>query len=637
MFSHTPRARMAGVVVVCVLIMTTLLPASPPAMVQAQTEERCFDETGFCISGRIREFWEQNDGLRVFGLPITAQRFETIEGQRLEVQWFQRNRLELHPNNERPFDVLLGRLGADRLVQASRNPNAFPDSPPDEPRCRFFPETGHNVCGRMLQAWRANGLEIDGQTGLSEGENLALFGLPLSNEITETLSDGQQHTVQWFERARFEIHYFPDERNRLNSLVLFGLLGNEIRTGPDLDDVPPPPAAGAPVQRIAYEANLGINPSLFPDADVATVRYIFTMNTFGSEQESLTRNHVQPDKHPDWSPDGSQIVFDSLRDGARADVYVMNRDGSNIRRLTNNNSDDGFPVWSPNGQQIAYASNETGDYEIYVMNADGSNKRRITTNPGKQDLHPSWSPDGRQLVYASNSGLTRGEWEIYVVAASGGTPVNISRSSSNDEDPVWGSNNRIAFQSDRDGNREIYVMDADGSNVENLSNHPAQDEAPAWSPDGRQLAFQTNRIGAPEIFVMNANGRQQRNISNSPASDENPAWSRDLRVDTVDPCPFIPPPVYSTVEPARCVPTGEVLSVDVYGFLANAPYVYRVLGVTTDGNLIDQIAGEGTVDRYGQLNDVPITGLVPGRYRLEFTFVSDAGSFDGATVYLDIR
>src|SRR6185436_17614933 len=106
--------------------------------------------------------WEQNGGLPVFGLPIAPQQQETIEGQPFQVQWFERNRLELHPENARPYDVLLGRLGADSLARQGRDPFTFPRSEP-QTGCRFFPETGHNVCDAILAAWRASGLELDGR------------------------------------------------------------------------------------------------------------------------------------------------------------------------------------------------------------------------------------------------------------------------------------------------------------------------------------------------------------------------------------------------------------------------------------------------------------------------------------------
>ncbi len=200
-------------------------PGSPPIPPPAPDPQRCFPETGQCIAGRIRAFWEQYGGLAVFGFPVTPLRNETTEGRSLQVQWFERNRLELHPENQPPYDVLLGRLGADRLQQQGRAWQSFPQSQP-QPDCRYFPETGHNVCGAILNAWRASGLELDGQSGKSERENLALFGLPLSDLQVETI-EGRQLQVQWFERARFELH--PENQPPYD--VLLGLLGNEVLAG----------------------------------------------------------------------------------------------------------------------------------------------------------------------------------------------------------------------------------------------------------------------------------------------------------------------------------------------------------------------------------------------------------------------
>jgi hypothetical protein len=145
-----------------------------------------------------------------------------IEGRPFQVQWFERNRLELHPENPRPYDVLLGRLGVDRLNQQARDWFTFPKSQP-QAGCQLFAQTGHSVCGDILAAWHASGVEIDGQAGKSEAENLALFGLPLSDAQAETI-EGREYIVQWFERARFEIH--PENQPPYN--VLLGLLGNEV-------------------------------------------------------------------------------------------------------------------------------------------------------------------------------------------------------------------------------------------------------------------------------------------------------------------------------------------------------------------------------------------------------------------------
>lgn len=237
-------ARLARLLVLVAIVL--------PADGAAQADQRCFPETGLCITGRIREFWETNGGLPVFGLPITAQAEEPVEGQPVQAQWFERHRLELHPQNTRPYDVLLGRLGADRLAQLGRDPASWPKTDPRD-GCRYFAETGHNVCGLFLAAWRASGLEQDGAAGLVEAENLALFGLPLSDIETETIG-GQTRTVQWFERARFEAH--PENQPPYH--VLFGLLGREVRataSGPPPTTTPPvePPApAGSPYDGAWY-------------------------------------------------------------------------------------------------------------------------------------------------------------------------------------------------------------------------------------------------------------------------------------------------------------------------------------------------------------------------------------------------
>src|SRR5215211_981463 len=215
-----------------VLLFTNILPASAAL---AQTSQRCFAETGLCIAGRIREFWEQNGGLAAFGLPITPQQEQLVEGQPRQVQWFERNRLELHPESQRPYDVLLGRLGVDRLSAQGRDWFQFPKSAP-QTGCQFFPQTGHNICGAIWNIWRAGGLEFDGKKGKSADESLALFGLPISDAQTEMIA-GQEYTVQWFERARFELH--PENATPYN--VLLGLLGRESDTASCGPAVPPGP------------------------------------------------------------------------------------------------------------------------------------------------------------------------------------------------------------------------------------------------------------------------------------------------------------------------------------------------------------------------------------------------------------
>jgi dipeptidyl aminopeptidase/acylaminoacyl peptidase len=98
----------------------------------------------------------------------------------------------------------------------------------------------------------------------------------------------------------------------------------------------------------------------------------------------------QGDECPDWSPDGSKIVFDSYRDG-NLEIYVMNADGSSQTRLTNNAFTDYDPAWSPDGSKIVFTSWGRSLGQIYVMNPDGTGQTNLSNNPFR-DEHPNWGP-----------------------------------------------------------------------------------------------------------------------------------------------------------------------------------------------------------------------------------------------------
>ncbi|HNP71975.1 MAG TPA: glycoside hydrolase family 99-like domain-containing protein [Kouleothrix sp.] len=197
--------------------------APPPAPPQGGSC-RQFPETGHQVCGRILEYWDQNGGLPVFGYPLTDQTAEKVEGQTVQAQLFERNRLELHPENARPYDVLLGRLGAGSLGVQGRDWQTFPKASPSAPH--YFAETGHAIAPEFWDYWAGHGLEFDGRPGKSFNESLALFGLPLSEATVETNpTNGQQYLTQHFERARFEYH---PENAGTPYAVLLGLLGREL-------------------------------------------------------------------------------------------------------------------------------------------------------------------------------------------------------------------------------------------------------------------------------------------------------------------------------------------------------------------------------------------------------------------------
>ena len=271
---HQLRYLLVGFVLVASLICTA--PAS------AQTDRRCFDAPGItnCIEGRFREFWEQNGGLAVFGYPITAATNEKTADGTFLTQYFERNRFELHPDKPRPYDVLLGRLGDDRLHLQGRDWHNFAPSKAD-PKCLFFSETQHNVCnlnasGDFRSYWESHGLQDPALNPYQR--SLALFGLPLSDLTAETNAAGDTVITQWFERARFEFH----PSNPSDFRVLLGLLGNEIRNPPA---APPKTPAPTPAPNSCSNIERPVNAVLSPDCVKFGELLIVGLSGFDANQQ----------------------------------------------------------------------------------------------------------------------------------------------------------------------------------------------------------------------------------------------------------------------------------------------------------------------------------------------------------------
>jgi Tol biopolymer transport system component len=210
------------------------------------------------------------------------------------------------------------------------------------------------------------------------------------------------------------------------------------------------------------------------------------------------------------------------------DVYVVNADGSGLRRLTHDPGADFDPSWSPDGRRIAYRHEGGGGdstAEIYVMNADGSQIRNLTRRPG-QDHSPAWSPDGRRIAFASVRGGPMPS--IWVMNADGSKQRRVSRVSG--EYPAWSPDGRkLAFDRNTFGPTgwDIWVVNADRSHPRPLIASRADEQGPAWSPDGKTIAYGSGR-GAPpnytRIWLAKANGSGQHLLTRGVG--ERPAWSR---------------------------------------------------------------------------------------------------------------
>jgi Tol biopolymer transport system component len=225
---------------------------------------------------------------------------------------------------------------------------------------------------------------------------------------------------------------------------------------------------------------------------------IYTAQPDGTDVVRLTDG--VNDSWPSFSPDGTEIAFASSRDstdrrctpgfpneaGCATDIYVMDADGSNVVRLTDDPAGEYMPKWSPDGSSIAFVREDGPGSPtptrstIYIMNPDGSEARRISSASGGSDFWASWSPDGTRIVFAA---IRNEDWGIWVVKADG-----------TGERPILGG----VF-----GDRSWYA------------------DNPVWSPDGALIAFVGNPTTgdySPEdaLYVMRPDGSDVRMVADAP-------------------------------------------------------------------------------------------------------------------------
>ena len=254
---------------------------------------------------------------------------------------------------------------------------------------------------------------------------------------------------------------------------------------------------------------------------------IYTRVIATGETLRLT-NDPGHDSFPSYSPDGTQIIFNSDAEKENTDVYLMNVDGSGVRKITDAPGWDAAPPngWSADGTQILILSDRGGSDNIYLMNIEPYAPRRIAPNiEDEKPLNPSYSPGGDRILYQLSN-------ELRILNTNSRTDRLVFETTSGGNGAFSPDGSKVVFQDRIAENTEICSVNIDGSGFINITQTPSRDMTPAYSPDGNRIAFSANRAAGTttfEIYVMNSDGTEPRLVFGDRAMSIGPSWMPDGR------------------------------------------------------------------------------------------------------------
>ena len=258
---------------------------------------------------------------------------------------------------------------------------------------------------------------------------------------------------------------------------------------------------------------------------------------------------------PVWSQDGSRLAFMSDAPG-NWELFVMDRDGSGVKRLTDDPAFDGYATWSPDGRflifgrsgalihydfqtgrerpflpegvrpeegkedlsaqwspkgdWVAFVSDRAGNRDIYLVKPDGTGLRRLTEGP-EDEGSPSFSPDGGRLAMFA---AEEGSLSLRIVALKSGEIRTVHKEPGPGYGLAWSPDGRfLAFNAERDGNMDLYVLDLESGAARRLTDQPGTDHLPVWYPDGKHLIYTSEQGDLETVFRISIQGGNPERVA----------------------------------------------------------------------------------------------------------------------------
>lgn len=257
---------------------------------------------------------------------------------------------------------------------------------------------------------------------------------------------------------------------------------------------------------------------------------LYLMNEDGTNQFRLTNGDANM---PCWSPDGKKIAFIGMnKEKMKDEIYIIDANGENQIIVPTLNLDPTFGLsWAPDGKKLAFAAKDmrnkkdmgnkfiNAQEDIYIINVDGTNVKRITNTPGDESF-PDWSPDGKEILF--NYSPAHYTYEVWIMNIEGTDRRRLLKNGFIGPGSWSPDGKKILVAL----NQDIYVMDREGTNIKRLTYNKFVMGRFCWSPDGKKIAYASNQDGKgnAEIYIMDADGTNHKRLTYNPATDWFPSW-----------------------------------------------------------------------------------------------------------------